>query len=98
MKTQKNYVLDLFRHLFTRFKKNKSFFWKTCFCHFSLCLDFYCWGFTAELQKKKNEQIPIKIAYRCTVRKTDKSTDKNEVIGPLFLSLCASVRDQKNKE
>ena len=85
MKTQKNYVLDLFWLLFTHLRKTKA-----CFCQFSLCLDFYCCGFAAEVQKKNNEQIPIKTGYRCIVRKTDKSMDKN-AIGPLSLSLSLSL-------
>ena len=98
MKTQKNYVLDLFRLLFTHFKKNKSFFWKTCFCHFSLCLDFYCWGFTAELQKKKMNRFRSRLltgvqsGRRTKARTRIKSQDLS-----FSLSLCLCERPKKQR-
>ena len=100
MKTQKNYVQDLFWLLFTYFKKNKSFFWKTCFCHFSLCLDFYCCGFAAELQKKKMNRFRSRLVTgvqsgrRTKARTRMKSKDLSF---SLSLSLCERPKKQRIK-
>ena len=70
MKTQN--IISPFSALFAHFRVNDNFFWKICFCHLLLFLDFYC---CAEFKKIIVTKFPEKlVTHICRDGQTDGQT------------------------